>query len=386
MNFDRLSAYIETLSHADIKNLVCIVARDHEVIYRGGVGHVDYGCTLPASTESIYLLYSATKVITCTAAMRLVGEGKLSIDDPVEKYLPEYASLKVREADGTVRPAKVQMTVRHLFGMTPGWGSRVDPEITAAVGRLLEREPNAGTVAIARTFPEVPLLFDPGTHYKYGLGHDILAAVVEVASGEKFSEYLKKNIFDPLGMTDFTFTPDASLLSRLCAMYRYNTPLNRSTPEVCPTVYGFSPTMSGNSLAYEAGGAGLYGSPEQYIRLADALACGGVAKNGYRVLGEREIGMMQENILCEQALADFRSSPRKAGFGWGLCGRVHMDPVISLAASPKGEFGWDGAAGAYVMMDTENRLSFVCGMQTLGCSYAYEKIHPRLRDLIYDAI
>lgn len=379
MNFEKLSAYLDTLPAADIKNLVCCVARDHKPIFTGAIGHVDYECSRAARADSIYLLYSATKVITCTAAMRLVGEGRLGIDDPVSKYLPAYKNLTVKHPDGEIRPAEREMTVRHLFGMTCGYGGRRDPSIVTAVEQLLARKPEAITSEIVGAFAETPLEFEPGTHYKYGLGHDILAGVVEVASGERFGNYLQKNIFDPLGMTDFTFRPDVARISRLCAMYSYNTPLNRSTPKECPTFYGYSPN-------YEAGGAGLYGSPEQYLILADALACGGVAANGYRVLGEEQIAMMRENILDETPLADFRRSPRKFGFGWGLCGRVHMSPEISLAASPKGEFGWDGAAGAYVLIDTENRLSFFCGMHTMECSYAYERIHPHIRDLIYEAI
>lgn len=375
MKFEKLSSYLDTLAAADIKNLTCTVAKDHEVIFSKAVGFSDYEEKIPAKMNDVYLLYSATKVITCTAAMRLVSEGKLAIDDPVYKYLPEYKHLKLKTKDG-IEDAKTTMTVRHLFTMTGGFGGRFDPEIVSAVNELTEMDPHAGTPDIARAFAKAPLEFEPGTHYKYGLCHDILGAVIEVASGMKFGQYLKENIFDPLGMTDFSFKLNDSTEKRLCAMYSYNTRLNYSEPIDKVTFYGYTDN-------YESGGASLFGTAEQYIALADALACGGIAKNGYRVLPEEYVLMMRENLLDKTPLSEFRASPRKYGYGWGLCGRAHMSPEISLSLSPKGEFGWDGAAGAYVVMDTDNKISIVCGMHTMHCSYAYEKIHTNIRDLVY---
>ena len=375
MCFDKLSSYLDTLSDADIKNFTCVVAKDHEVIFKKAVGFSDYEEKVPAAVDDVYLLYSATKVITCTAAMRLVSEGKLSIDDPVYKYLPEYEHLKVKTKDGVIDCKKV-MKIRHLFTMTSGYGGRFDADIEKAIAPVLEKDPNAGTVEIVRAFAKAPLEFEPGEHYKYGTAHDILGAVIEAASGMRFGDYLKKTIFEPLGMTDFAFKLNDSTEKRLCAMYKYNTRLNFSEPIEQVRFYGYTDN-------YESGGASLFGTAEQYIALADALACGGTAKNGYRIMPEEYVMMMRENLLDTVPLFDFRQSPRKYGYGWGLCGRAHMSPSISLSASPKGEFGWDGAAGAYVMMDTDNRLSIVCGMHTMSCSYAYEKIHPNVRDLVY---
>jgi CubicO group peptidase (beta-lactamase class C family) len=137
---------------------------------------------------------------------------------------------------------------------------------------------------------------------------------------------------------------------------------------------------------YESGGAGLFGCASDYVKVLDAIACGGVCPNSHRIMSEKAVMMMTQNHLDDQCLMDFRGNPRKYGYGWGLCGRVHMDPVISLAKSPAGEFGWDGAAGAFVLMDTKNKLSLVIGMHTMECSYAYEKIHTQIRDLLYEAI
>lgn len=379
MNFEKLSNYLDTLKDADVKHFVCCVAKDHQTLFTKAVGYSDYEEKIPADFDRMYLLYSSTKVLTCTAAMRLVSEGKLAIDDPVSKYLPAYKNLTVMTEDGIV-PAKTTMTLRHLFTMTGGYGARTLPQVCKVMDAFLEKEPNAGTVQIANALAKVPLEFEPGSRYLYGLCHDILAAVVEVAAGERFGSYLKRIIFDPLEMTDFGFDLSDANSGRLCAMYTYQTPLNRSTPtEMPPSHYGFTPN-------YEAGGAGLFGSPMQYLKFADAMACGGTAANGYTVLPKEYVLMMRENLLEETPLANLRRTPRLFGYGWGLCGRVHMAPSISLAKSPKGEFGWDSAAGAYVLMDTDNHLSLFCSMHTLHCSYAYEKIHPHVRDLVYECL
>ncbi|MBO5221786.1 MAG: beta-lactamase family protein [Clostridia bacterium] len=378
MNFDALSAYLDTLARADIKQFVCCVAQNHEVLYSKAVGHFDHACTVPADLNGIYLLYSVTKVLTCTAALRLMEEGRIGLDDPVSKYLPAYKNLTVRTEAGIV-PSETPMTVRHCFLMESGYGARLNPDIVAAVEACRARNPEAGTVEIVSAFADTPLEFVPGTHYKYGLSHDILAAVVEVASGMTFGEYLKKNIFDPLEMTDFTFRLSPEQEPRLCHMFRYDSLLNRSTPIPMPNVQPYGTN-------FESGGSGLYGSPMQYLRFADALACGGVADNGYRVLRAESIAMAQKNLLSDVPLGEFRKSPRKYGYGWGLCGRVHMDSAISLSRSPEGEFGWDSAAASYVLMDTKNKLSIYCAMQTRECTYAYEKIHPHVRDLVYDLL
>ena len=136
---------------------------------------------------------------------------------------------------------------------------------------------------------------------------------------------------------------------------------------------------------YESGGAGLFGTASDYIKIVNALSLGGTASNGYCLLTEKSVKMMQENYLCQSALVDFAVPPR-LGYGWGLCGRVHMNPALSQGLSPVGEFGWDGAAGAYTLIDPENQISLFYAQHIVGCNFAYHKIHPTLRDLTYEAI
>ncbi|MCQ2427885.1 MAG: beta-lactamase family protein, partial [Clostridia bacterium] len=132
------------------------------------------------------------------------------------------------------------------------------------------------------------------------------------------------------------------------------------------------------SDCYDSGGAGIVSSPDEYVKLISALACSGCVPGGNRILKPETVAMMQKNYLVPAAMADFVSW-RLYGYGWGLCGRVHIDPEFSMSKSPVGEFGWDGAAGAFVMADPENRIGLYFATHTIGSSYAYREIHPRLR-------
>jgi CubicO group peptidase (beta-lactamase class C family) len=189
----------------------------------------------------------------------------------------------------------------------------------------------------------------------------------------RYYDYLKENIFDPLGIVDMGFRPNEEQRSRFAAMYSFRSGIMKSSPRELQNPYILSPD-------YDSGGAGLFASVDEYIKIITVLACGGTAKNGYVLLRPETIEMMKPNRLCDKALDDFA----KYGYGWGLCGRTHMRPEVSFSLSPVGEMGWDGAAGAFVMVDTDNRIAMYFGTHIYGCSYVYGKIHPELRNYLYE--
>ena len=168
-----------------------IIYHNHKQIYRCKLGHKDAQGNVPLNGDELYFLYSATKPITCVAAMRLVERGIISIEDPVSKYIPEYAHLTYRCGD-TVKECQNTMKVRHLFAMRGGLSYDLN---MPSIKECLNENPNADTLTLVKSFAKTPLLFEPGTRYQYSLCHDVLAAVVEVASGMKIGEFLKKEIF-----------------------------------------------------------------------------------------------------------------------------------------------------------------------------------------------
>lgn len=372
MNFEELDSFLEKMPERGFPAMEVAVAKYGETVYRKCVGFSDSAKTRPTSPSDIYWIFSATKVVTCTAAMQLVESGVISLDDPVSKYLPEFADLKVKDKDGNITDAKNVMTVEHLFTMTGGLSYDLTSLLKAA------KEEKLDTRGVISRIPKEPLLFEPGTHYKYSLCHDVLGAIIEVVSGMKLSEYMQKNIFDPLGMKDIGFHPNEEQKSRFSAMYSH-----RAGIQSCINI----PLVNRFTLAngYESGGAGLFSTVDEYMKLITALSLGGTAKNGYRVLSEESVKMMGENRLCDDALHDLVTT-RLYGYGWGLCGRAHINPTMSLGRSPVGEFGWDGAAGAFVMVDPINHIALYLGTHVINALYVYHVVHPEVKNMVYKAL
>lgn len=374
MDFSKLTALIDTMPKRGIPFFELIVTKNNEEVYNHRSGFSDSAKTKPYEPSDLFWLYSTSKVITCVAAMRLIDEGLLNLNDPVSKFLPSYKNLRVRTKHGGSVPCKVVMTVEHLFTMTAGIGP--DHEDKTLLKPMLEK--NASTVELADFYATIPLYFVPGTRYMYGFCHDVLGAVVEVASGMKLSEYVHRYILDPLNMKDTGYRPTKEQEERLCASYTFDN--SNGTCTEIPTENRFALTPN-----YDSGGAGLFSCGQDYIKLTSALANGGVAKNGYRVLSENAIKKMEVNLLCPATLTDFVNG-RLFGYGWGLCGRVHINPVYSLSRSSVGEFGWDGAGGCFAAVDRKKNVSMFYGMQVHGCFYSYGILEPLIRNMVYEAL
>ena len=374
MDFSKVKKLIDTMPKRGIPFFELIVTKDEQEVFNHRVGCSDSAQSKPFESNDLYWLYSTSKVITCVAAMRLVDEGKINLNDPVSKFLPNYANLTVRQADGSAIACKTVMTVEHLFTMTGGIGP--DHEKRELLKPLIDK--GASTTELANFYATIPLYFEPGTRYQYGFCHDVLGAVVEVASGMKLSEYVHKYILDPLGMKDTGYRPRDEQRERFCATYRYDN--SNGTSYQIPTENPYALTNN-----YDSGGAGLFSCGKDYIKLVSTLANGGISTDGYRLLSEHAIKQMETNRLCPAALSDFVNG-RLHGYGWGLCGRVHINPIFSLSKSSVGEFGWDGAGGCFAVVDRKKNVSMFYGMQVHGCSYSYIILQPLIRTLVYEAL
>ena len=371
MNFDSLSRYLDALPSKGVPGCAMIVYRDHEPIYRHMAGEGRPG--RPIRGDETYWLYSATKVFTMTAAMQLIERGAMQLTDPVSKYLPAYGELTVRDGDG-VRPARTVMTLEHLMSMQGGLDYDLEsPAIRACLEKYGER---ATTRQIVDSFARQPLNFDPGTRFRYSLCHDVMAAVIEVASGKGFAEFIRENIFEPLGMKDMTFHPTPEQIGRLAGRYQWDAQEQLHPIEYLNNPYVLSPR-------YESGGAGLLGNLDSYVLLPDALANGGVGRTGARILSPRFIEEFRRDRQKGACRADFDLCG-KLGYSYALGVRTLVD--ASASRSPIGEFGWDGAAGAWTMIDPEHHLSAFYVQHVLSCDRAFREFHPAIRDLIYDCL
>ena len=370
MDFSRLTEYVDSLGAAGVPGCDLAIWRDHEPLYRHRMGHRDAEGTRPMRGDELYWLYSCTKVFTTCAAMQLVERGAIALDDPVSGYLPAYAGLTVRDG-GEVRPARRVMTVRHLMSMQSGLDYEMTTPTPLAV--LEATKGQASTRQLVEARAKDPLCFEPGTDFMYSLSHDALAAVIEAASGMRFSEYLRANIFGPLGLRGLGFAPTPEQLERFCAQYVFDEAKQR--PAVCAVTdnsYRFSQN-------YESGGAGLFGDVDSCIAFADALACGGGG-----IIHPETIQLWSANQLCPKGRASFDGWQR-LGYSYALGVRTRVDTSVG-GRGQIGEFGWDGAAGAWMMIDPVNRLSAFFAMHVRSWPFVYDVIHPTLRDLIYGTV
>lgn len=385
MDFTKLTEYLDSLAEQyGVPGFDCKIMQNHREIYRHMGGWSDYAHTHPVSAGDLYDVYSCTKLITMVAVMQLAERGALSLEDRLDQYLPEFSSMQVAldfaavpgrmpawpDSTTPVRPANTPMYLHDLMSMTSGMSYDTESE---PIRRVLKDNPYATTREIVAAMAKMPLIYEPGTRWSYSLSHDVMAAVVEVVSGETFGEYLQRHIFAPLGLEEMYLHTPESETSRLSAQYA----VDRQTGEIVHADWGNRFRLSPK---YDCGGAGLTCGVDGYCTVLDALSCGGTGKNGARILTPESVLEMSRNRLDERALEDFHRGGRFE-YGYGLGVRTMMVPGGSQG--PVGEFGWDGAAGAYGMVDPVNHVSLFYTQEILGMPKVYSEIHPKLRDLAY---
>ncbi len=372
LNEKKLSSYLDSLLEKGIPSVDCIVYEDHKMLYRHKNGTVDVAKTKAVQDDQRYLMFSMTKVQTMTAIMQLVEQGKISLDDEVGKYLPAYQKLQVKDEQG-LRELHEPLRIWHLLSMQSGLD--YDLERPGIKRVLSEKGQSATTREIVDAFVESPLLFVPGSHFQYSLSHDVAAAVIEAVSGMRFSEYLKANIWAPLNMKDTFFAkPVNDGLERLAQQYIMNEKGIVPMEQTCNYQL---------SESYESGGAGLVSCTEDYAVLADTLACGGISKDGVRILKPETVEQIKKNLLGAAGLEEIDKNMGRKGYGYGCGMQVFMHPEAVGSPAPAGIFGWDGAAGSCIQMDTASKRSFVYTMHVRNCGMAYDTIHPALRDIVF---
>ena len=378
MDATRLDHFLQAVHRRGVPALELMVVQNGRTVYRRREGVRDLATGDALQGNELYYLYSASKLITCAAALTLYEEGAFLLSDPVSDYLPEFAETTVQTVrpDGTVTLEKPSrpITMRHLFTMTSGMDYALDtPEIRAAVAASDGRAP---TRDVVRAIAKRPLRFQPGEHFLYGLSHDVLAAAVEAISGIRFADFVRARIFEPCGMTRTSYhlrPEDEPLLVRL---YEYDDGARRCRPTDNRNAMILGPD-------YDSGGAGCISTVEDYVRFEQMLVRGGVAETGERVLSPRTIELMRTNHLGPQQLRDF-DWERMLGYGFGLGVRTMMDRTLSGSTGPVGEYGWGGLAGAYVLIDPENQLTAFYAQHMLNNMESY--IQPRLRNIIYSSL
>lgn len=353
---------INTAKEKQIGNFCCVIHKGREELFK--ISYSDDNID-SSSCDSKHWIYSMTKPITVLMGIILLERGVMRLDDKLSKYFSEFESMNIKEND-EIKKAENDILIEHLFNMTAGFNYDIfSPTLT-------QIDKNAGTVDVIRALAKEPLDFEPGSAFQYSLCLDVLAAVYEKATGEKISALYKKYIFEPLNMknTGFDFSDDVA------TMYYYS-----EEGEILPYGDKNDYVLTDN---FESGGAGLISTVDDYIRFTDCLCHGGILPNGERLISSSSAELFYKAYLSDEILN--RIAPfEKKGYSYGFGCRTLISKE-SGALSPLGEFGWDGAAGAYSLMDTKNKLSIVYFQDVLFWDEAYSYLHPNIRDLTYKVI
>lgn len=364
MDFSALTDYLDGLPREwGIPQCALVVHRGRDTVYERLVN---------GNREDVYWLYSATKLFTAAMFCRLLEQGKLRLEDRVSDYLPEYARLEIADGEGRQRPAEKPLLLEHLITMCGGLTYDIfHPCITGARDR--------STRGIVREIAKMPLVDEPGDTYMYSLCHDVLAAVMEVVTGARYEELLRREIIEPLGMKSTCFHPDEERKVRFAPQFEWQGRKKGAVSCAGDNKFEFSPD-------YDSGGAGLCSTLEDYILLPEALSNGGRGRDGYPLLKPETIELMRTDRIHGSRRIGFDLRwGRLRSYGYGLGVRTRIDSEDG-GISPVGEFGWDGAAGAYCIIDPENRISAFYVQHVLNMGPVFEEIHPKLRDLIYQGL
>ena len=384
----RIDQHLQThyVGPGKIAGCQVLVARHGTVAHLSSLGERDRERARPVGDDTIWRLFSMSKPVTGVALLTLYERGLFRLDDPVHRFIPAWRDLKVRDGDQLVRPQR-PMTVRDLMMHMSGLGYTLDNRDLDVA--MLRRPPatrlgEGGTLeTMVERLSEAPLRFHPGTQWLYSFATDVCGRLVEVLSGQRFDDYLRTTIFDPLGMADTGFTVPDDKIGRFAASYTRNA---RKELELLE-----DPESSHyrGEVTFLSGGAGLVATSADYLRFCRMLLNGGEL-DGVRVLSRKTVELMRSNhlpgdrTLADVALPGGYGEVGFEGMGFGLTVAVSLGPVATHAVGSAGEFMWGGAASTLFWIDPAEDLVVVFMTQLIPSGTF--NFRAQLKQLVYGAI
>lgn len=336
-----------------------------ELYYEAGMA--DIKNQINFQRDTIVRLYSATKPITAVAAMILMERGLLDAGAWVSEYLPEYQNLSYSEGK-SIKPSERNILVKEVLNMTSGlaYGGDDTNAGSKAVGRLFDEieknlttEHSMTTREVVRRIADCPLAFKPGEKWMYGTSADVMGAIVEEVSGMRFGEFLKKEIFEPLGMNDTDFYVPKEKQSRLAKVYENS---EEGLREYKTNHLGISYPMD-TPPAFESGGAGLASTIDDYMKFAQMLLNQG-KYNGRRILSKRMVQYLSKaDLMSWQQESMNRAWESLNGYTYGNFLRILKNPEKANMLGTKGEYGWDGWLGFYFINSPADNLTMLLSCQ-----------------------
>jgi len=367
-----------------------LVARGGEIAHASVQGRMDEARDIPMRSDGVVRIYSMTKPLTSVLFMMLVEEGKAALDDPVAKFIPEWAGLGVYaggflasfRTTPPARPMQIVDLLRHTSGLTYGFQEQTNVDAAYRREKIGEIAVSGTLDGMIEALARMPLEFSPGERWNYSVSTDVLGYLIGRIEGRPFDEVLKTRLIDPLGMVDTGFHVPPDKRDRFAACYALDGKGRRvlqDDPRESP--YLQPPT-------FVSGGGGLVSTASDYLKFCQMLLNGG-ALGGVRFLSPKTIALMTSNHLpggrdlTQMSISRF-SEAAYAGVGFGLGVSVTVDPARTLIAGTPGEYAWGGAASTAFFIDPKEELIVIFLTQLLP-SNAYP-IRRELRTLVYAAM
>ena len=368
-----LQAYVDS---GKVGGIYAVIARDGRIVYEETVGWSNVERRKDLKRDAVFRIFSMTKPVVAVGALKLVDQGKISLDDPVAKYIPSFANVKVF-AGGTadtpvVRDAETVMTIRHLLTHTSGlgYGLTRTPMDTIFLRAALYN-PATTLAQFTDSLARLPLHFTPGARWSYSAGIDVVGRIIEVASGKTLDRFLEDEIFEPLGMQHTSFRWTAPLRRKATVLYA------RSADGGIREVHDGLTRMYEDTARFLWGSGGLLSTPDDFLRFAQMLLNRGEL-NGVRVLSDNSITELTRNQLTPELMPQGRSM-LDPGYGFGLAGSVLVDAGKSDMPGANGIYRWSGYVGTYFWIDPRNRMVAMVWTQfSPGAAYPLEDEFQRM--------
>jgi len=348
----------------EIPGVVAVAASGSEVIYQGAFGKRDLSKDDPMTLDSVFWIASMTKAVTSAAAMQLVEQGKLSLDEPIGKLLPDLASPQVLEGfdaqgEPQLRPAKRPITLRHLMTHTAGFCYDM---WNADMGRYIEKKGVPGIITCKNDALKTPLTTDPGTRWEYGINIDFVGKAVEAVSGTRLDAYLRDHMFAPLGMSDTGFKITDAMRKRLVGAHARG-PDGSLSP---------LPFEMEQEPEFHMGGGGLYSTAGDYIKFCQMILNKGRG-NGNQLLKPETVALMAQNSMGDLVVTKMVSAAaiytNDVDLFPGMVKRWGLSFMINTALTPEGRspgsLFWAGLANTYFWIDPARDVAGVILMQLL---------------------
>lgn len=367
----------------------CAVQRG-KLLHRDAFGFRDTEDRTPMTTDTIFRIASSTKPIIAAGMMLLLEEKKWQLDDPVDRFIPEFSGLRVRTRDGSAVDCQGPMRMRHLMSHAAGFGgaTRLDRPRTQGDASGSSTRPSLGRMfrgdlkAMIDRLASEPLAFHPGKRFLYGPCCDVQGYIIEKLSGQTLDVFLRERIFEPLGMVDTGFWVEPGKTDRVASLYAYQDGALSRLGKLDPERITRRPT-------FLSGGGGLWSTPDDYERFCRMLLAEGAYPGG-RLLAAETVRKMREDLLEPQVYVQVVAGYILPGTRFGTNMSVITEPQGDTAMYGKNSYGWGGAFGTYFWIDPTNEL-FVSGMvqimnggaQHLGMKTEYPDLKKISAQILY---